>query len=82
MKSDRGMKAAEEEWENWKPSPALEEGFSKMMKEGYKGHFGLVSNEEGHFCPFPCSFAESDKWLANLVTWLSLCGSRDEILND
>jgi len=53
-----------------------------MMNEGYKGHFGLVSDEKGYFCPFPCSFAELDKWLANLVTWQSLSGSRDEILND
>jgi len=57
-------------------------GFLKIMKEGYKVHFGLVSDEEGYFCPFPCSFVESDKWLANLVTWQSLSGSRDEILND
>jgi len=30
---------------------------------------------KGYFCPFPCYFA-------NLMTWQSLTGSRDEILTD
>jgi len=37
MKSDGGMKAAEEEWENWKPSPTKEEGgFWRWWTKGIK----------------------------------------------